>query len=485
MIGMLRSLPPQAVAPGSPAGAPGEAPRAPTPLLFLVADTGGGHRSAAQAVADALGRAYPGRFAPVLLDPLTGPRAPWPLRRVTRLYGPLIRWAPRAWGAVYRLTDSRPAVRALAGTALRLAERPVAEAATALRPAAVVSFHPLATPAALAAQAALAAPGPERQVPVVTVVTDLVSAHAAWRYGPVDRIVTPSSLVARRCRLDGIGTDRCLDLGLPVGPQFGSGALAAGERDRLRRVLGLGERSFVVLVTGGGEGAGGLARRVPALLRAFRAGADGRMGPAEGSGGVEVVALCGRNRRLQRRLARLARRVGPGQSGHPRRPGPADGVRLTVRGFVGNMAEWLRCADVVVTKAGPGTIAEAACCGTPLIITSRLPGQEDGNAEFVVAAGAGRYAPRPADVAREAGRLRREPATLDAMRAASARLGRPEAAASVAALLARLTGPPGATDPAGPRGAARAAATAPGRPSTTQVTRPNRTDVPEVPHARV
>ena len=144
---------------------------------------------------------------------------------------------------------------------------------------------------------------------------------------------------------------------------------------------------------------------------------------------VEVVALCGRNGRLQRRLQRLQRRR------------PAGGVRLTVRGFVGHMAEWLRCADVVVTKAGPGTIAEAACCGTPLIITSRLPGQEDGNAEFVVGAGAGRYAPRPADVVREVRRLRRDPGALDAMRAASARLGRPDAAASVAALLAGLAQP--------------------------------------------
>jgi len=169
---------------------------------------------------------------------------------------------------------------------------------------------------------------------------------------------------------------------------------------------------------------------------------------------VEVVALCGRNGRLQRRLQRLQRRR------------PAGGVRLTVRGFVGNMAEWLRCADVVVTKAGPGTIAEAACCGTPLIITSRLPGQEDGNAEFVVGAGAGRYAPRPADVVREVRRLRRDPGALDAMRAASARLGRPDAAASVAALLAGLAQPvPGQAAPvqAGQGGRAAPGQAAPGQ----------------------
>ena len=73
------------------------------------------------------------------------------------------------------------------------------------------------------------------------------------------------------------------------------------------------------------------------------------------------MAICGRNLRLQRRLTRLAARTGG---------------RLTVLGFVDNMSDWLRCADVVIAKAGPGTIAEAACCGVPLLLTSHLPGQE-------------------------------------------------------------------------------------------------------------
>jgi 1,2-diacylglycerol 3-beta-galactosyltransferase len=119
---------------------------------------------------------------------------------------------------------------------------------------------------------------------------------------------------------------------------------------------------------------------------------------------------------------------------------PGAGGRLTVLGFVTNMADWLRCADVVVTKAGPGAIAEAACCGAALVVASSIPGQEDGNTEFVVTAGAGRSAPDPAGLVREIGRLRRSPADLTAMRAASARLGRPEAAESAAALIARLTG---------------------------------------------
>ena len=52
----------------------------PLPLLFLIGDTGGGHRSAAAAVQQSLERVRPGRFAPVICDPLRGPDVPGLLR---------------------------------------------------------------------------------------------------------------------------------------------------------------------------------------------------------------------------------------------------------------------------------------------------------------------------------------------------------------------------------------------------------------------
>jgi 1,2-diacylglycerol 3-beta-galactosyltransferase len=390
-----------------PAGTPGEVEAGgPTavPLLFLVADTGGGHRAAASAVAQALRRDYPGVFAPVLCDPLGGPRAAGLLRRITGLYGPSIRLAPWLWGAIYHGCDWMPAVRLLSSTLLALANRPVVEAGARHRPAAVVSFHPLTGTAAVRARD-LAAP----HAPVVSVVTDLVSIHAAWRGAAADRIIVPptASWTAREA-------DRFADrvaLGPPVAPAFAGGPPGPGERAALRRSLGVDRHRFLVLLVGGGEGAGGLARRAAAILRRFD--------------DVGVVALCGRNRRLYRRLAALA----------ARRPG-----QLTVHGFVDNMADWLRCADVVVGKAGPGTIAEAACCGAPLLLTSHLPGQENGNIALVVAAGAGRHAPGIRRLVREICLLRRDPAAVDRMRAASARLGRPGAAADIAALLADLAG---------------------------------------------
>jgi 1,2-diacylglycerol 3-beta-galactosyltransferase len=375
------------------------------PLLFLVADTGAGHRSAADAVGQALQRDYPGAFAPVLCDPLAGPGSAGLLRWVTGFYGPSIRVAPWAWGALYHGCDSRAAARILRSTLLALADRPVAEAVVRHRPAAVVSFHPLTGCAAIRARDAVAP-----HAPVVTVVTDLVNIHTAWRDGGVDRIVVPPT-ATRAPAAFGEFARRRVDIGPPVATAFTAGPPRPRERAALRRRLGMDEHRFLVLLTGGGEGAGGIARRAAAILRRFD--------------DVGVVALCGRNRRLYASLTGLAARCGG---------------RLTVRGFVDNMADWMRCADVVVSKAGPGTIAEATCCGTPLLLTSHLPGQESGNIEFVVGAGAGRYVPTVRRLVREVGLLRRDPAAVHRMRVAAAGLGRPGAASDIAALLADLVG---------------------------------------------
>jgi 1,2-diacylglycerol 3-beta-galactosyltransferase len=378
----------------------------PKRLLFLFSDTGGGHRAAARALAQTLEQWYPGEFEPVLCDPLGGPGSAWLLRRISGLYGLSIRFAPWVWGSIYYTSDWRGGVRFLRSTLLTLAHRPVADAVAAQRPVAIVNLHPLTGSAAVRARERAC-----RETPLLTVVTDLVNPHSSWHDRKADRIVVPPTAVGWARRPKRLGPDRRVEIGLPVSPPFANGVLRGEERAALRRRLGIDEDRFTVLLTGGGEGAGGIARRAKAILRRFD--------------DVAVVAICGRNRRLREALDEL----------HVEYPD-----RLTVNGFVDNMADWLRSADVLVSKAGPGTIAEATCCGVPLMLTSHVPGQERGNTEFVVDAGAGRHTPSVRSLLRTLGELRDDPSTVDDMALASARLGRPEAAREIVDLLAGLLG---------------------------------------------
>ena len=88
-----------------------------------------------------------------------------------------------------------------------------------------------------------------------------------------------------------------------------------------------------------------------------------------------MLVVTGRNQRLRARMDAVAWSI-PTQ----------------VYGFVDNMPELMGAADLLVTKAGPGTISEAFITGLPLILSGYIRGQEAGNVAYVKEHRAGAYA---------------------------------------------------------------------------------------------
>lgn len=297
-------------------------------------------------------------------------------------------------------------VTILRATALKAA-KPAIRAAIQSRPAAIVSFHPLLNH--LAAETVKEMPG--IHVPVVTVITDLVEVHASWICPEVDAIVTPTLGARRRCLSANGRPERVCSIGLPVHPAFTAPA-GSMAKTRLRERLGLDPTRFCALVCAGADGSGPIERTARVI-----AGAELEL---------ELIVICGRNRRARERLAGLRH---------------SDGRPVKTYGFVNNMAEIMQAVDVVVTKAGPATIAEALCSELPLLLTWYLPGQEAGNVGWVVETGAGRFVPDPAALIQSLHALvSPKSSELEAMRAAARRAARPDAAAGIAHLIARVAG---------------------------------------------
>ena len=48
---------------------------------------------------------------------------------------------------------------------------------------------------------------------------------------------------------------------------------------------------------------------------------------------------------------------------------------VTATGFIDNIHEYMHACDAVVTKAGPGTIAEALISGLPILLNGNVPCQ--------------------------------------------------------------------------------------------------------------
>lgn len=329
-----------------------------------------------------------------MLDPLIG-QGPALVRQLASLYPSIIQRSRAAWGAVYHSSNTRPAfaaIRAVFGGQVR---KILVEQLRRQDPDLVLSVHPLLNHVAYQAIASS-----RRRRPLMTVVTDLVDFHRGWAFPRADLVVVPSEGALEVVLKRRVPPSKVKLLGLPVDLRFRPPA--PGEKQALRRRFGLAEDRMTVLVAGGGEGSGRMLQQVRSL--AWQAHP------------WQVITVCGRNEKLRRRLARVN-----------------FGTPSLVLGFVNNMPELMRASDVVVTKAGPGAIAEALATEVPIILTGYLPGQETPNVKFVTDAGIGLYAPKPEQL-REAVEhlLVGDPRELQAMAERAAKIGRPYASLDIA-----------------------------------------------------
>ena len=369
----------------------------PPHILFLYSDTGGGHRSAAEAIIEAIQLEFPGQATTEMVD-VFRQYAPRPLNYAPEIY-PVLTRMPHMWSMGYRVIDGRRRVRNLYYAVWPYVRTSMQRLLREHPSDMVVSVHQLPNFPVMWAM------GRERRR-FVTVVTDMVSTHAAWYNPRADLVIVPTAQAKERALAMGLRPEQVRVVGMPVAEKFTS---ASGNRAELRARFGWPQDRPVALLVGGGDGMGPLGQAVKAI--------DAAGLP------VHLAVVCGRNQKL---LADLN----------------AHNLRLphSLYGFVREMPEMMRAADVIVTKAGPGTISEAFIAGLPIILYSRLPGQEDGNVSYVVDEGAGVWAPEPARVVCTLSDWLAHPAARERVAAASSRLARPQATRQIARLLAEQVG---------------------------------------------
>jgi len=325
-------------------------------LLLLFSDTGGGHRSSACAVAQALRDRYDGQARIELVDALAD-YAPWPLNRLGNIYTYMVRLRGWPWAAGYRLSDGPRRVALLTRACwpwVRAALRDLLHE----HPAdVIVSCHPVLNHLTLRILTQIRA-----RTALITLVTDLATGHALWFAPEVAHCLVPTGESREQALARGLPAERVLVTGLPVHPRF----VEVAQEDPLvvRRRLGVRLESPMVLLVSGAEGMG-------PVRRISRAVADSGIQ-------AQLVIVAGRNERLR---ARLSAETWP--------------LPVRVEGFVDNMHEWMRAADLLVTKAGPSTVSEALVMGLPMVLSDALPGQERPTVDYVVRAGAGVWAPTP------------------------------------------------------------------------------------------
>lgn len=354
-------------------------------LLVLSASIGAGHVKAAEALCQGFTEQYGGEACHLDFFRYSTPKFS---RLIEQAYYVVTKHTPAVYKLLYNIEDRRNSpirkMEVYLGVkkyrAMLEHYQPDVIISTHFLPASVVSFM-----------------YPQYPIPNGVVLTDFVS-HPMWVYPNNQMFFVAHEGMAEELRRLNVEDSRIRVTGIPVRPMFTQALDKKALRDKLR----LDPTLPVILLMSGGNAIGPLAEALEALSKVEE--------------GFQVVAVAGRNRQIFRDLKEVFESLG---------------LRGKVLGFIDNVNEWMAVADLLVSKAGGLTVTEALASGLPMLIIRPTPGQEDGNTQFLTAAGAAIHLKSMSELDKAVHELLSSPGRLESMREQALHYARPNATSDI------------------------------------------------------
>lgn len=361
-------------------------------VVFLICDAGGGHRSAANALNNALERKYPEQYETEIVDigDLLGPVGKVLNDGFCQSYNLALRhgqyWLePLIFST---LTTSRKVLEPLGIQYMRtfLEEKQPDLLVTLIHGA-----HDALVPAFKS----------YRQIPHITVVTDAVTIRKSWVDNSCHEIFVSTEEARQSCLDLGIHKEKLTLMGHPLDPRFAEPVDTAALQKRHQ----LNPESFTIMMMMGGTGGKNIYRFSRDLERAGLP--------------IQILACCGSDQPLLKKMKRFAEYAK---------------VPIKVFAYTDQIPELMSLSDLIITKPGPGTIMEALARDLPLIIddTHYTMYQEKGNLDYVRNYNLGRVIHQRHELLPTVHRLLENPSTYAALKASVRQHKRPEASLEIA-----------------------------------------------------
>jgi len=242
------------------------------------------------------------------------------------------------------------------------------------------------------------------EIPLVAVLTDYVP-HSYWIYDEINYYIVPSDEVALRLYKKGIPLSKIKTLGIPFDLKFTKDI----SRDEMINNLGLNPDIPTILIMGGGQGLGPIKTIVRVINKIKLE--------------FQQIIVCGMNKKLYRAL---------------KKRGEKYRKKILLFGYTNNIDALMSVADLIITKPGGITTAEALSKKLPMIIVKPIPGQETNNTAYLTGQQAAIKVDNPQDVDLAIEDLLRNPDKLNRMRESASRIAKPHASLDIARLLLDL-----------------------------------------------
>lgn len=242
-------------------------------------------------------------------------------------------------------------------------------------------------------------------VPLFAVLTDY-APHSYWVYDTVDYYITPSEEVAERLVQKGVRADKIKPLGIPFDPKFNEPL----NKKKLLQRMGLRSDIPIILLMGGGQGLGPIKKIIKSMKKIKKE--------------VQEIIVTGINKKLYKSLKRSLKK---------------SKNKILLLGYADNIHELMAVSDIIITKPGGITTAEALAKKIPMLIVNPIPGQEAKNTVFLTEKGAAIKVENPEEIHLIIEYLLDNPSKLKKMRELAVRISKPNASFDLAHLLLKET----------------------------------------------
>ena len=235
----------------------------------------------------------------------------------------------------------------------------------------------------------------------VIIVTDF-DVHAMWLVHHYERYFVAVDEARAYLKALGIPAEKITVSGIPIDPVF---ALKK-DKQEMRAKHGLEPDRTTILLSAGGFGVGSVDALVASLLHLQHR--------------AQVVAICGRNEELKKRLSKLAAQTNRDAN-----------VILKPFGYTKEMDELMTASDLVLGKPGGLTTSEALAKGLVFVIVNPIPGQEERNSDHLLEGAAAIRCNNLPTLSYKLDRLLADPQRFKSMQANARRMGHPNAAKEI------------------------------------------------------
>ena len=336
-------------------------------VIILSASIGGGHMSAANAIAEYLSRKGMQTKVVDTLEYISHILN----KTISETYFMILKRSPQLWKMMYK-TSNRNIPNKIISSSNRLICKKMIPLIEDFNTDVVISTHPFATE-----MISKLKKSNKINIPLICVMTDY-APHMTWISPKVDAYVVANEHMILPMENMGVHSSLIYPFGIPVREKF----FVRQDRNKILNELGLSSGMPIILVMSGSGGLTDIEKVYETLQNLTTE--------------CQIVIITGKNIKLYEHMQSL---IDASQSKKYGRFSAlfqlhkrdniyhrfTDHIKSTkLIYFTDEVSKYMQVADLLITKPGGLTISEALACDLPMLLFDAIPGQEVENAEFLV-----------------------------------------------------------------------------------------------------